>query len=125
MLNRTIDAYFSFSSADKSSLCKEKFNESIADNLNVIKNYPRGIADDYLWKIGGNLTSPENTRQFPVFVTAFDKTFYPQSQGLFRSLHTMFMFNPKYARDVHIIVYDLGMSVRQLNVVSEYILISP
>lgn len=104
--------------SDTSSLCAEKFNATFEDNLNIIKNYPVGNADNFLWKIGGNLTSSEKMRSFPVFVTAFDKKYYPQSQGLFRSLHTLFAFNPKYGKDVHIVVYDLGMSVRQLNVVS-------
>lgn len=103
---------------DITSLCREKFNKTLQENIDVIKNYPKGDAEDFLWKIGGNLTSPLEVRRFPVFVTAIDKKYYPQSQGLFQHLHTLFLFNPKYAKDVYIVVYDLGMSVRQLNVVS-------
>ncbi|XP_045206970.2 uncharacterized protein LOC123559231 [Mercenaria mercenaria] len=103
-----------------SFLCDETFNRSLEDNLNVIQNYPSGIADDYLWKIGVNMTEPFRMKKFPVFATAIDRRYYPQSQGLFLSLHKRFMKNPKYGKDVQIIVYDLGMTARQLRVVMKH-----
>ncbi|XP_052788483.1 uncharacterized protein LOC128223231 [Mya arenaria] len=98
------------------SLCNETFNATFEDNLKVIQNYPHGKADDFMWKIGKNKSSPSEIRDLPVFVTAFDRAYYPQSQGLFYTLHRKFLSNPKYASQFKLIVYDMGMSIRQLKV---------
>lgn len=105
---------------DDSFMCRETFNRTIEDNLKIIQNYPKGIADNYLWKIGANMTEPFRMKEFPVFVTAFDKKYYPQAQGLFYHLHQRFWANKKYHKNVYIIVYDLGMTKRQLKMVSLY-----
>ncbi|KAL4230304.1 hypothetical protein ACF0H5_010688 [Mactra antiquata] len=60
------------------------------------------------------MTEPFRMKEFPVFVTAFDNRYYPQAQGLFKDLHLKFLNNEKYHKNVHIIVYDLGMTKRQL-----------
>ena len=103
--------------SDISSLCKETFNATLQENLDVIKRYPRGEADKYLFKIGNNRTEPSEVRDFPVFVTAFDRMYYPQSQGLFYTLHKKFLTTKRYASKFKLIVYDMGMSVRQLKMV--------
>ncbi|XP_060586383.1 uncharacterized protein LOC132742095 isoform X2 [Ruditapes philippinarum] len=103
-----------------SFMCNETFNSSLEENLDVIQNYPRGIADDYLWKVGVNMSEPYRMKEFPVFATAIDRKYYPQSQGLFHSLHKRFLENPKYAKNVKIIVYDLGMTSRQLRMVLKH-----
>lgn len=56
-------------------------------------------------------------RQFPVIVTAFDNMYYPASMGLFYSIHTLQMTNPEYGQQVKIVVYDIGLSKRQLHIV--------
>ena len=100
--------------SELSFMCNETFNNTLEDNLKVIQNYPRGIADDYLWKVGVNMSEPYRMKDFPVFATAFDRKYYPVSQGLFLSLHKRFLENPKYGNKVKIIVYDLGMTSKQL-----------
>jgi hypothetical protein len=112
------DCNFILPISELSFMCNETFNSSLEENLNVIQNYPRGIADDYLWKVGVNMSEPYRMKEFPVFATAIDRKYYPQSQGLFHSLHKRFLENPKYSKNVKIIVYDLGMTSRQLRMVS-------
>ncbi|WAR30691.1 hypothetical protein MAR_033233 [Mya arenaria] len=111
--------YF-LSIVDVASLCNETFNATFEDNLKVIQNYPHGKADDFMWKIGKNKSSPSEIRDLPVFVTAFDRAYYPQSQGLFYTLHRKFLSNPKYASQFKLIVYDMGMSIRQLKVLRRF-----
>ncbi|KAL4235372.1 hypothetical protein ACF0H5_007008 [Mactra antiquata] len=94
--------------------CRETFNDSIEDNLMVIKQYPKGDAEKYMWKLDGNITKPEQIRDFPVIVTAFNWNYYPQSMGLFESIHKKLMNTWKYRGKVHIVVYDLGLTDRQL-----------
>lgn len=107
--------------SELSFLCNETFNRTLEDNLKVIQNYPRGIADEFLWRLGENKTEPSSMKTFPVFATAINKAYYPQSQGLFKSLHERFLKNPKYGKDVQIIVYDLGMTARQLKMVRQIV----
>lgn len=80
--------------------------------------YPKGIADEYLYKIGGNLTSPFTIKSFPVLVTAMDAMYYPASMGMFQSIHSVLMSEHEGRDTVKIVVYDLGMTQRQLNVVN-------
>ncbi|XP_060585139.1 uncharacterized protein LOC132741071, partial [Ruditapes philippinarum] len=77
--------------------CEDKFKSTLAENLNVVKNYPRGTADEFMWKIGGNLSAPDDIPKFPVIVTAIDSLHYPESMGLFRSIHQGIMGNRKYS----------------------------
>ena len=98
-------------------MCNETFNNTLEDNFKVIQNYPRGIAGDYLWKVGVNMSEPYRLKDFPVFATGFDRAYYPVSQGLFSSLHKRFLENPKYGQKVKIIVYDLGMTSQQHQIV--------
>jgi hypothetical protein len=98
--------------------CEDRFKSTLAENLNVVKNYPRGTADEFMWKIGGNLSAPDDIPKFPVIVTAIDSLHYPESMGLFRSIHQGIMGNRKYSGLVKIIVYDLGLTSRQLKTVN-------
>ncbi|XP_053400739.1 uncharacterized protein LOC128557406 [Mercenaria mercenaria] len=98
-----------------SNNCNETFEPSFDENLQVIQNYPKGVTDRYFPKIGGNKSKPDMMVQFPVFVTAMDYTYYPFCQGMFFSLHAV--LNSKRNRGKsRIIVYDLGLSERQLTV---------
>ena len=92
--------------------CSSWFHDSFEENLNVIRNYPKGIADQYLWKIGGNRSRPSVTLSFPVIVTAANSGFYGVSQGLLKSIHEILL--PKY-KDLKIIYYDLGLTTEQHN----------
>ena len=88
--------------------------------MNVIRNYPRGIADRYLWKIGGNRKRPNVTlSSFPVIVTAANAGFYGVTQGLLKSIHDILM--PKY-KNIKIIYYDLGLKPEQYKqVISSFV----
>lgn len=103
----------------ESFLCNETFNATLEDNIEVIKNYPRGLADKYMWKIGGNLDAPTTISAFPVFVTALNDQYYNRSLGLFSSLNATFMSKSKYTHQIRLIVYDLGMSSQILKKVKE------
>lgn len=85
------------------------------DNLKVIESYPEGVAVDYLWKIGATRVRPLEMSSLPVVVTAMDKDYYPFSQGMFLTLHKGVM--KYYNNTIQLIVYDLGMTPRQRNVV--------
>lgn len=99
------------SPSDPKYNCDTWFHDSFEENLNVIKNYPRGIADQFLWKIGGNRSHPNRTlSSFPVIVTAANSGFYGVTQGLLKSIHEILM--PKY-KDIKIIYYDLGLGADQ------------
>lgn len=97
------------------SACREQFKPSLEENLNIVKKYPKGIADQFLWKIGGNMTSSVLMAQFPVIVTALNSMFYPVSMGLFYSIHRLVM--TQYGAKVKVVVYDLGLTRRQLRLV--------
>lgn len=97
-----------------SDKCAESFNRTIEDNLKVIMSYPSGEASKYLWKIGSTRPAPLEMTSFPVVVTAMDKDYYPFSQGMFLTLHKGLM---KYNKN-RVVVYDLGMTTRQRNVVN-------
>lgn len=98
--------------------CESWFNDTFEQNLNVIKYYPRGIADKYLWKIGGNRSQPNVTlTSFPVIVTAANAGFYGVTQGLLKSIHELLL--PKY-KDLKIIYYDLGLQASQHNELVKY-----
>jgi hypothetical protein len=90
--------------------CKETFNKTLPDNLAVLLNYPRGVAEKYFHKLGVHKTIPDKMRTFPVFATAFDNKYFYRAQGLFKSIHEMFLGN---RTDLHVIVYDLGMTSLQ------------
>ena len=78
--------------------------------MEVILNYPRGVADKYLHKLGVHKTGPDKMRTFPVFATVFDNKYYYRAQGLFKSIHERFRAN---RTDLHVIVYDMGMTSLQ------------
>lgn len=103
-----------------SFLCNETFNRTLEDNFKVIQNYPRGIAENFLGIIGANKTKPDHLKMFPVFATAVNTDFYAQSHGLLQSLHKRFLTNPRYNKEVLIIVYDLGMTKRQLKMMTNH-----
>lgn len=65
------------------------------------------------------MSAPNEMLKFPVFVTAFDWLYFPQSMGLFRSLHRYLVRNHKYGGFVKVIVYDLGLTARQLTMVNK------
>ncbi|XP_060592065.1 uncharacterized protein LOC132746819 [Ruditapes philippinarum] len=88
--------------------CKETFYRSLEDNLAVIENYPVGGAEQYLRLLGAFNKRPKELRTFPVFVTAFDDSHLNESQGLFKSIHEVFL-NSKYRKRLMVIVYDLGI----------------
>ncbi|XP_060584682.1 uncharacterized protein LOC132740733 [Ruditapes philippinarum] len=52
---------------------------------------------------------------FPVFITAMDFRYYPFSQGMFFSLHSILNAEKNKGKS-RLIVYDLGLSKRQLRV---------
>ena len=91
--------------------CTSWFKESFEENLNILKNYPRGDADKYLWKIGGNKSHPdEMLTSFPVIVTAASSGFYRRSLSLFKSIYEFLL--PKYKK-IKIIYYDLGLDPKE------------
>ena len=96
-------------------ICDTTFKDSLEENLEIIKSYPRGIADKYLWKIGGNMTSSVIKSQFPVIVTAFNSVYYPVAMGMFLSIHKLMAV---YENKLKLVVYDLGLTRRQLRIVS-------
>ncbi|XP_045194218.2 uncharacterized protein LOC123549843 [Mercenaria mercenaria] len=104
----------------KQNSCKETFNRTLEDNLNVIQNYPVGNASKYLMRLGIYRVIPNQLRKFPVFVTAFDSSHYNESQGFFKCLHENFLYNPKYKGDVLIVVYDMGLTELQRKTVQKY-----
>ncbi|XP_060587677.1 uncharacterized protein LOC132743168 [Ruditapes philippinarum] len=55
---------------------------------------------------------------FPVFVTAMDFRYYPYSQGMFFSLHSVLDAEKNKGKS-RLIVYDLGLSERQLKVLRQ------
>ncbi|XP_053380369.1 uncharacterized protein LOC123544933 [Mercenaria mercenaria] len=91
-------------------VCNEVFKITLEENLKVIQNYPIGNAKMYLKRLGVNNLEPNQLRSFPVFVTAFDSTYFNESEGLFKSLHENFLDNSKYKKDVHIVAYDMGLT---------------
>ncbi|KAL4230316.1 hypothetical protein ACF0H5_010699 [Mactra antiquata] len=99
--------------------CDETFKPTLSENLEVIKNYPKGIAENYLGKIGGNKTKPDKMATFPVFVTAMDYAYYPFCQGMFKTVHYV-LNTTKYRGQGKIIVYDLGLTKRQLRMLYKY-----
>ena len=102
--------------------CSSWFHDSFEDNLNIIRNYPRGNADEYLWKIGGDRTNPNATlTSFPVIATAANSAFYGVTQGLLKSIHEILV--PKYG-EIKIIYYDLGLQEDQYNQVIIMIIMS-
>ena len=97
--------------------CKSTFYRSLKDNLAVIENYPVGGAETYLKLLGVFNKRPTELKTFPVFVTAFDDSHYNESQGLFKSIHDIFL-NSRYRKRLIIIVYDLGIRTSNLIKVS-------
>ena len=93
--------------------CSSWFHDSFEENLKIIRNYPHGNADDYLWKIGGDRNYPNvNLTSFPVIVTAANSAFYGVTQGLLKSIQEILV--PKYG-EMKIIYYDLGLETSQYN----------
>ncbi|XP_045159771.1 uncharacterized protein LOC123525085 isoform X2 [Mercenaria mercenaria] len=105
---------------EERSTCYEAFNSTFEENLEVINNYPIGSAEKYFKRLGVNYLEPTQIRTFPVFVTAFDSSHYNESQGLFKCLHENFLYNPKYKKDVLIVVYDIGLTEQQALTVKKY-----
>ncbi|XP_053400744.1 uncharacterized protein LOC123557931 [Mercenaria mercenaria] len=66
--------------------CNETFNKTLKENLDVIKNYPRGNAAEYLLKLGVDKTGPDKLRTFPVFATALT------SIQVWKSVHILCLF---------------------------------
>ena len=96
--------------------CSSWFHDSFEDNLDIIRNYPRGNADSYLWKIGGDRSYPNVTlTSFPVIATAANAAFYGVTQGLLKSIQEVLV--PKYGT-IKIIYYDLGLQEKQYDQVS-------
>lgn len=95
-------------------MCRESFNATLDDNLHFVERYPRGVADDYMFIKGLNPRASIEAVTFPVIVTAFHKIHYTEAMGLFRSIHQHILRNPKYKGQVKVIVYDIGLTGRQL-----------
>lgn len=98
--------------------CTEWFAETLRGNLDVISKYPRGNANLYFHHINGNLSQPKTMiTSFPVILSAADKKFYGVIQGLIKTVH-LHIFS-KY-KDVRFIVYDMGLSKEQLQMMNTY-----
>lgn len=100
--------------------CENWFEDTMEENLNVIKNYPRGNADVYLSNISAG--HAQNNQQlmtsFPVIVTAANSGFYKISQGLLKSIHKLLL--PTY-KSIKIVYYDLGLTASEKSQVTDFL----
>ena len=100
--------------------CREWFNDTFEENFEILKHYPRGIGDSYLWKIGGNKSQPDQIlTSFPVIVTAASSGFYPRSLSLLLSIYKLLL--PRY-KNIKVIYYDMGLNEALYNEVFIFII---
>ncbi|KAL4230116.1 hypothetical protein ACF0H5_010501 [Mactra antiquata] len=99
--------------------CSEKFNSTIKDNIDVLRQYPRGLADEYMWKLGDRFKKPLKNEPYPVLTMALDRHTYRLSQGLFESFQIKVLSNTQYGGEIKVVVFDIGLTRRQKKVMQD------